>query len=90
MYRDSEGTVAGVTKVVIKQRSSTPGALRVLLLARGGGYTMPTPPFVKTTIVIDAPIATTGQCGEVTFVTSGPSGTPVCKVVNRGNGLVCH
>ena len=37
------------------------------------------------TIVIDAPVATTGQCGEATFLT--PS---ICTVVSSGKTVRCR
>ena len=83
IYRDRAGTVDGITKVVIKQLT-TPGELRCTVQGKLGTYGTPVPPVVKATLVIDSPIATTGQCGESTY-TAGDVAS--CKFV--GDRVLC-
>jgi hypothetical protein len=68
IYRDRLGTVGGITKVVVKERIPGSGELRFLVQGKLGTYGRPVPPTVKATMVIDSPLATTGQCGESTYI----------------------
>jgi hypothetical protein len=76
IYRDRTGANDGLTKVVLKQR--TPGEIRFTVQGKLGTYGTPLPPTVTATLVIDTPIATTGQCGEVTYTDGGAQS---CKFV---------
>jgi hypothetical protein len=64
-YRDSSGAVAGINKIVLRRRR---GMIKYVIQGRDGTYPTPTLPGVTATLVIDSPLATTGQCGEATFV----------------------
>ena len=84
IYRDRAGTVEGITKVVVKERTPGSGELRFSVQGKLGTYGTPMPPTVKATLVIDSPIATTGQCGESTY-TDGDVAS--CKFVGADRVL---
>lgn len=87
-YRDSSATpVDGITKVVIKDRSSkTPGLVKVTLKGLGsysiGESDLP----LRAAVVLDPPAATGGQCARRDF-TSGGAG---CSVVPSGSRVICR
>jgi hypothetical protein len=76
IYRDRLGAFDGITKVSLKER--LPGEIKFTVQGKLGTYGRPLPPTVKATLVIDSPLATTGQCGESTY-TDGQ--TSFCKFI---------
>jgi hypothetical protein len=80
-YRDSSGAVAGINKVVLRRHR---GMIKFVIQGRDGTYPKPTLPGVTATLVIDSPLATTGQCGEATFVTGQ------CTSTGGGAKLTCR
>ena len=87
VYRNKIG-FQGITSVTVAESSSTPGRLQVR--AQGKGLSLLVPPAslpLTVTVVVDAPLATTGQCGEIAF--TGPAPTPACKLNGTATRLVC-
>ena len=73
-YTDITGAIAGVTKVVVKDRSSRiDGALRFTVKGKGGAVTLPAVAEVRTSIVVGG----SGECAALQW--QGPDGTsPRC------------
>ena len=71
VYRGGHGP-SGVVKVSIRSFRRQPGRLKFLVQARKESFSLsPARLPLKGTLVIDAPLATTGQCGETPFAGSG-------------------
>ena len=83
-YRDKESAVDGISKASIKSRS--PGELKFVIVGKNGTYLPPAGSPVVATLVIDPPVATTGQCGEATF-TDGTDES--CRLLSAGAKLLC-
>lgn len=81
-YRDRDGTANGIMKALVRRRSATSGETKVVVFGQNGTYPVPLSPPVVASIVIDAPTATTGQCGEGTF--------GLCFYRNQGAKLLCR
>jgi hypothetical protein len=59
---------AGIVRVLVKARASTPGWLKFVVIGKNVSFlAQPTRIPLLGTLVIDAPLATTGQCGESAF-----------------------
>ena len=58
-------------KVRVRQRGTTPGKLGFVVTGQHGSYTLSA---AKGTMIIDSPLATTGQCGEALL--PGPAPAP--------------
>jgi hypothetical protein len=57
----------GISKVLIKHRTSTPGLLDLRVKGKRGSLPpVPGNPPLAAILVLDPPVATTGQCGEAT------------------------
>ncbi|HEV7731312.1 MAG TPA: right-handed parallel beta-helix repeat-containing protein [Candidatus Binatia bacterium] len=55
MYRDPAGSIAGVTKVVVQNRSNKePGLLKLTMKGKGGSFVLPDASSVRTTVVFGA------------------------------------
>jgi 6-phosphogluconolactonase (cycloisomerase 2 family) len=86
-YKNRSG-LQGIVKVKLTQRSSTPGTILFVVTAKNGHYAVsPTHIPVRGTVVIDSPVAMTGQCGEAVF--PGAPG-PRCTLNARGTTLACR
>jgi len=83
-YRDRNSSVDGITKASLK--STTPGQLKFLFVGKDGSYLAPAGAPVTATLVIDPPVATTGQCGEATFVDGTDES---CRILGAGDRLLC-
>ena len=82
--------VGGVQKVVLTTPSSrsTFPALKFAVIGKHGTYAVsPSDVPLRATMVIDAPIASTGQCGEALF--PGPPPAPSCAFARLAGTLVC-
>ena len=81
------GGVQGITKVVLKPMSSAAGLIKFSVTGKNGNWpvTPQTLP-VHGTMVVDAPAAASGQCGEASF--PGPPG-PSCLLNANGSTLHC-
>jgi hypothetical protein len=82
IYRDKLGTADGIVKVALKTVSA-PGEIKFLVSAKKGAFALPVGPDVTATLVVDTPMAITGQCGEATFV------DPACRIFPANGRLVC-
>jgi hypothetical protein len=81
--------VAGITSVGLRQDENDPGRLRVVVLGRGGDMQRALGQTALTlSVILDAPLATTGQCAETRFVTVGD--TADCRLLNTGRRLDCR
>ena len=79
--------VSGVQKFKIKLRPAVPGKLSFTVRGKRSTYSLPVGELpLKGTIVIDAPQATTGQCGEATFQGAPPN--PGNCTANGSNTVV--
>ena len=90
-YRNASSTpdpaLRGITKVVLVDASlRTPGMLKYTVTGKKSSYTIGQLP-LRTTFVIDAPVAQTGQCAEEHF-TGPPELAPSCAL-NAPNVLIC-
>lgn len=66
-YRDPAGAVAGVTKVVVQDRSNKEdGLLKLTLKGKGGSLVLPAPADVRTTVVLGA----ASECAQIVW--NGP------------------
>jgi hypothetical protein len=84
-YQDRSGV--GIVKVGLKLSRSAPGLIKFTVKARSGSW--PVPPShlpVRGVIVIDAPNATTGECGNADF----PGPAPSCALNGSGSSLKCR
>jgi hypothetical protein len=84
-YSDRDGTVAGITKVVIKDRSSVEdGRLRMTVKAKSdGAATLPAPASVRTTMVI----GDSDECAALEW--NGPDqASPACE--GSAAQLICR
>jgi len=85
---DNPGGVLGIAKVRIRGLS-TSGRLRFLVIGRHGSYGVsPAELPMKGTMVIDSPVARTGQCGEMLF--PGPAPAPHCAFNASRSFLRCR
>ena len=86
-YRNPQGP-SGIVKVRVRQRGTTPGKLKFVVIGRHGSYAMsPASMPLKGTMIIDSPLATTGQCGEALF--PGPAPVPHCAFNPSRTTLRC-
>ena len=85
-YKNTAG-IQHITKVVLKLVKSTPGLIRFTVTGKNGSWPI-TPQRLPLhgTVVIDAPVADTGQCGEATF--PGLPGAS-CALTTNGAALKC-
>lgn len=84
-HYDGPGDIGGITRVRIVKRPA-PSRLRFLVIGKHGDYAM-TPAQVPLvgTMVIDSPVARTGQCGEIRFREPGR-----CACDARSTTLKCR
>jgi hypothetical protein len=67
--------------VRLSAKKSSPGTLKFSVKGRKGSFAAATTALpLKGTMIIDSPLATTGQCGEA---------TPPCNVVANGKTILC-
>ena len=86
-YRNPQGP-SGIVRVRIRSRRRTPGWLKFVVIGRRGTYALsPAAMPLKGTMIIDAPLATTGQCGEALF--PGPAPAPHCAFNELHSKLRC-
>lgn len=76
--------IQGLAKVTIRGRASQPGQYTISVVAKNGSYGLPGALPLAATIVLDPPLATTGQCIEVGFPApgqciAGSNGTVTCR-----------
>src|SRR5439155_3077785 len=85
-YRNPAGA-HGITKVRIRMLSA-PGLLSFQVGGKHGAYgASPAAMPLKGTLVIDSPVAQTGQCGELLF--AGPAPAPHCAFNASRRTLRC-
>jgi cysteine-rich repeat protein len=91
-YLNTKGDVsqqAGIQKILLKQDRTFSQDLRIVVKGRGADLrAVVGQPTLTLTVVIDAPIAMTGQCAESTFVTTGDNAN--CQLLNSGHRLGCR
>ena len=82
LYRDEHGMYAHILRALVKPLDS--GELKISVFGQNGSYPLPhLPPegTIVATVVVDSPVATTGQCGEVVLTD--------CRYRNQGDKLLC-
>jgi hypothetical protein len=78
----------GINKVELRL-DATGGTLKFLVKGRNGNYPVDTSHLPLTgSLVIDAPVATTGQCGEMTFPAAPPA-KGSCASSSDGSAVRC-
>jgi hypothetical protein len=76
------GGAGGRIRVVTMHRNrSAPGTIRFIVSGKGANLAPPDGTPIVATLVLDAPFATTGQCGEADFGS--------CRKSKSGKALVC-
>ncbi len=86
---DEVARVAGIRRLTLRQRSADSNDFRIVIAGRGADMRAAVgQPTLTLSIVVDSPLATTGQCAEVTFVTQGDSSD--CRLLNGGRRLDCR
>jgi hypothetical protein len=86
-YRNKAG-FSGITKVLVKTSTKMPGTLKITI--KGAHATLAPVPAdlpLTATVVIDAPLATTGQCTARSF--TGPKPVPVCAFNKKATAVRC-
>jgi hypothetical protein len=79
--------ISGINRFAIATSAKTVGLVKVAVAGKLSNYTVPTGQYVKVTVVIDSPVATTGQCGDISY--PGPAPTPACVLSTNGKTLRC-
>ena len=75
----------GITKVTVKGRPTRPGQFTIAVTGKNGSYAVPPNGLPRlATIVLDPPVAATGQCVEVSFselpgCTRSSNGSVICR-----------
>ena len=84
VYRDPAGSVGGVVRAIVRdRRAREPGALRIVVKARGGSLVLPDAADVRTTLVL----GTANECAALVW--NGPQGSPPrCR--GDARRLVCR
>jgi hypothetical protein len=86
---DDVQAVAGIRRILLRQDPALTREVRIVVFGRGADFRAAIgQPMLAVTLVIDAPVATTGQCGETSFVTSGTDSD--CRLLNGGHRLECR
>lgn len=80
-YRDRSGSAGGIIRALMKVTDPIGGEVRVLVFGQNSAYPLPVELPVKATVVFDAPVSTSGQCGEGEL--------PDCRFRNLGHKLLC-
>jgi hypothetical protein len=75
------GAGGRIREVTMRRNRSAPGTIRFTVSGKGANLAPPDGTPIIATIVLDAPFATTGQCGEADFGS--------CKKSKSGKALVC-
>jgi hypothetical protein len=82
VYRNGgDGPIGGITKVTMKLPAT--GGMKFTIVGRNGTYPAVDTP-LHATIVVDAPVATTGQCAETGF------GAADCAILRSGTSISCR
>jgi hypothetical protein len=83
-YANTNGP-GGIVKVRLRHNTRKPGTLKFQVVGRAGSLAIPRSRIpMKGTLVVDAPIALTGQCGETPFDGSR------CTFSRSGRALRCR
>ena len=88
-YANGLGGIQGIVRVTVRASSAVPGQVDVGASGRNGAYPVAHGAIpVSATVVLDAPRATTGQCGRAAF--PGPPPAPSCRFNATGSTLTCR
>ena len=87
-YKGPGTVTAGIQKVSVKLNATVPDGIKFSVKGKKGTYPItPSDVPVAATLVLDVPIATSGQCVEVVFPGTPPA-SPSCTLVG-GATLKC-
>lgn len=90
-YKNAGSTVPltdGIYKVSLKRQGAV-GQYKFTIVGKSGTYPVPTGTLPLTaTIIVDAPLAMTGQCADAIF--PGPRPAPTCTIDVSGNTVKCR
>jgi len=79
--------IGGVKRITLRAHGD-PGTFRLVAWGRGADLRVAVgQPKLQLAVVLDSPLATTGQCAEAEFITSGD--TADCRLLNGGRRLDC-
>jgi hypothetical protein len=86
---DEVPRLAGIKRLTLRQHGAIPNLFRLVVSGRGGDLRAAVgQPTLKLSVVLDAPLATAGQCAEALFVTTGEPSD--CRLLNGGRRLDCR
>ena len=86
---DEGERVAGIKRLTLRQRNADSNEFRLVVAGRGADMRAAVgQPTLKLSVVVDSPLATTGQCAEIVFVTTGD--TADCRLLNGSRRLDCR
>jgi hypothetical protein len=84
-YHDEAGVILGITKIVLKASTKTPGLFTFAVLGKNGSYPVgPTALPLHATLVLDAGAS---GCGEAVF--PGPAPAPACAYKTKAGKVQC-
>ena len=87
-YLNAAG-LGGITKTIIKVSTKAPGEVKFTVVGKNGSFPVGASQVPLTgTLVIDAPVARTGQCGEAKFP-GPPNPTSTCAFNGSGSQVKC-
>lgn len=88
-FRTTQAVAGVIDKLKLSRTSARPDLVKVTMSGKRGAFATTAPVLPLTAIVVlDAPTAATGECGEVTFG-PGPAPTPACSFNRSGSTLSC-
>ena len=80
--------LTGITRATVKASTKVAGQLKVAIAGKGLTFAItPASLPLTATVIVDPPLATTGQCGEAHF--PGPAPAPRCVLTKTGKSLRC-
>ena len=86
-YKNPGTQPEGITTVGVKTIASVPGLVKFKVKGKNGTYLVALLP-LQATLLLDPPVAATGQCIETTFPASPPA-RPSCVVAGGGTVVKC-
>lgn len=93
MYKNAGRVIRppnGIEKVRLQLVGESPAKIRFSVTGKNGNYRIePADLPLTATLVIDAPVARTGQCGEARFFVA-PADLPTCTAAPNGGTISCR
>lgn len=87
-FRSSSSVGGVIDKLKLSRTAAKPDVIKFTLSGKKGAQaTTAVVPPLAATVVLDAPTAATGECGEIEF--AGPAPAPACTLNRSGSTLSC-